>query len=688
MTDYKISLCLAYPNYNNPDIQILFRVADYNFDEDKLCAIQFHEDDFIESPRRIGANPKELYAGMTTMRKWEFDTDNPGKTRSYSYDEDVYEIIYPRELSQVDYADSNAIRSVLCNGFSMDNYVAENLLIAIGKQGSHNALLHCRKRDLKKVGENLYAISSDTRDMMHSVHCLEEYDIVDNDIIDSSNLNISLPSGFKAPVRYFYSRTVLPELVRIFHPIDFSKYISTFVSNYIKKNKNTLSFTSNETRKIVDILESALHDQEYITEFFKLTGYTSEQLQELLFKYKDTIVDSLLGNDSIDLILRKYLLEDQVAYNRCVELVRESWLAEQTEEKEQILCKLDQLKKQHSEIEAEIATKCEQKESLSAEIITAESTIASKKEGLKKIQLDIETELQNFSDNIVRNAAICAIARNSSTETNLQNPAVDIITLEPDTSGEPELLDDYDDFQEALADNLIAVGYEDLAADEMAQLISFCISARLPILLTSNEDKIALCIAAMFNTSVKVLNIGTSLNPKDYISALKESGGSVFLINGAFAGFSAEHFNSIRYHLAREGFVVLFSVDESDVALISKGVLNNSMCLACGYYFKYSNATKLDSYNVDYSIFSRLYNEADVLSEAKKLNDLIDAGIINSVIASNYARFMYDINCNIKKDWLILYQLCLHAKSNFKSDVMRTWLENNDIDINIINSFL
>lgn len=689
MTDRKISLCLAYPHYSNPDSHILFRIADYSLDEDRLYSVAFNDEDFTETPRRIGANPKDIHPGMTALREWEFDADNSGKTRSYNYEGNIYEVVFPKELIDVDYSDAKSIRTVLCNGFSMDNSVSDNILISVGKQGSHNAVLFCRKRDLKKIGETMYAISSDTRDMLHSVHCLDEFDIVDGDIINSSNNNISLPNGFKAPIRYFYRSTVLPEPVGIFHPIDFGKYVPTFVSNYIKKNKATLLFSLNDIRKIADVLDAILHDQEYINDFFRITGYSNNQLEDLLLKHKQAIVTSLLGDSAIDSILRKCLFEDTSMYERCVELVRETWLSEQTEEQQQILNRMEQLKKECAEIEDALAEKKQQKEEIHTEITVAEKSLASKSDELKRIKTDIETELKDFADNIVHSTAVCAVVQsvNNSRAMHSGNH-VDSITINPRVSGEPEFLDNYDDFQEGLADNLIAIGYEDIVADEMAQLISFSISAHQPILLTANEDAIAECVASMFATSVTVINIGTTSNASEYIPLIKESNNAVVLINGAFSGFSVEHYNEIRYRLTNEGFVTLFSVSDSSLELIPKSILDKSMCLECGYRFNYKVIKQLDNYCIDRSVFSKTYDEDEVIKQRKKLNAFVDSGIINAVTASIYSRFMVDISCNISKDWLLLYQLCLHAKANYKVDFMRDWLEANNIDIDILNSIM
>lgn len=689
MNDTKISLCLTYPNYNNPDYHILFRVADYYPDDDKLFAVPFYEEKYGETPKRIGANPRDIYPGMTVLREWEYDAEDPGRTRSYSYDGNIFEIIFPEEFSEIPYSDTNEIRRVLCEGFSMDDNVSDNILIAIGKSGSHNAFLFCRKRDLKKVRNGVFAVSSNTRDMLHSVHYLEEYDIVDANIIDSSACRISLPNGYKAPVRYFYNSTVLPDRIGIFHPIAFSKYVPTFVSNYIKKNKSTLQFSLNDIRRITDVLEVILNDHEYISDFFAITGFTDAQLQDLLPKYKQIIVESLLGDEAIDAILQRCLTQDPAMHERFMELVKAAWLEEKSEEKQQILDELAELKKTYAECEADLLVKKEQKDAISSEISAIKNNIASKKEELVKIQADIENELKEFADSVVHSTALCAVAQSAIGNGSNKQKVIDFFTIETGASGDKEQITDYDDFQEALADNLITIGYDDTVADAMAQLISYSVSAQLPILVTSNEDEIAKCIAAMYGTDVSVVNIGSGMNAVDYIPVIENKNDNmVILVNGAFSGFSLEHFNAIRYHFANAGYVVLFSLDGADTSLIPKAVYEKAMFLDSGYGYSFPTAEELTCYSAHYSIFIKTYSKEDLYKQKKKLNPFVDAGIISSVAASKYANFMVDIECDIHKDWLLLLQLCVQAKANYKTEQMRDWLSKSGIDIDILNNYL
>ncbi len=692
MSDRRVSLCITYPNRNYPDRLILFRVADYYEDVDRMHPIPFGEEDCDDSLKIIGAPPRDLYSTMAVLREWEYESDDSDKTLSFRYSDDVYEIVFPQELEEIDYSDADARRKVLCTGFTLDEHVSNKLLIAVGKSGSHNAFLFCHKSDLKKLGNSKYAISTDVRDMLHSLHSLEEYDIVDDDIIDTYFCNISLPDGYKAPMRYFYNRTHLPSSVGTFHPIDFANYIPGFISSYLKKNKSVLQFSTGDIRKIADMMESVLDDHDFISDFFRITGYTQERLEELLPQYKEIIISAILADSSVDLLLQRCILQDPSAYERCVEIVKSKWLAEQNDERDAILRSIAELKEQQVEIDTEIRRKIVEQEHLAASIDTLSADIQAKTEEYGNIKADIAAELQAFSDNVVHSTALCAVVKAAGGVSTSSAP-IDILKISPQADKNDDTLD-HDDFQESLADNFVVVGYTESVADPMAQLVTFGIASKMPILLSGNEDNIAKCVAAMFGYSVFVLNIGTNMTSKDYVTALKTQIGdepsknAVILVNGSFSGFSAEHFNALKYNFSDEGNIVLFSLDGVEPGIIPKSIFEKSVYLECGYDFTYKTPSNLEGYSTSPSDLYRDYTEAEVQTELVKLEWLIHNGLIPSTQAVLYAKYMADINCNIKKDWLLLLQIMLYSKAVNKQELFQEWLKNSNIDLEILNLYM
>ena len=262
-----ISLCISYPSWGDPERQMLFRIADYYPEEDTMYSVPFDAPEYADEAKRIGFHPRDAYPYMAELREWEYAVDDSNKTYSYLYSRNIYEIVFLPELETVEYTNASAIRKVLTSGFTLDESVSENLLLVIGRTETHYAVLQCRKKDLRRVNDNVYSFASDIRDMIHAMHYLREYDIIDSQIIGTDNQYISLTNG-RAATRYFYNSTTLPESIGIFHIVDFSKYIPLFITNYIKKNKEAAQFSSSEIRKITDLLGVIFADQKHREDFF------------------------------------------------------------------------------------------------------------------------------------------------------------------------------------------------------------------------------------------------------------------------------------------------------------------------------------------------------------------------------------------------------------------------------------
>ncbi len=690
MDEKIISLCISYPVWGDPNKQMLFRIADYIPEKDIMYQVPFNEPDYADGAKKIGFNPKDAYQYMTELREWEYDEYESNKTWSYFYSKDIYEIVFLPELENIEYTNASAIRNVLTGGFTLDESVSENLLIVIGQTETHYAVLQCRKKDLRHLSGNLYAFPSDIRDMIHAMHYLKEYDLVNTQIISTDNQYISLANG-KAATRYFYNSTTLPEQMGIFHIVDFSKYIPLFVTNYLKKNKETAQFSSSEIRKITDLLEVIFADQKHREEFFACTGFTAEKLEELLPQYRMLLVELLLNDSAVETVIKHSLLADETVWTRCIDLVRTAWLKEQDEEKVRIQSELEALKREKDSLDELVTASTRRKQELTTAISSLEEQIDAKKNELNKIQVDIEAELAAFSDNIVHSTAMCAVAQKfAGTQSTSVEGRADIILLKPVVEEKNDSLADCDDFQEALADNLLCIGYDEDVVDAMAQLITYSMTTYQPILLSGNEDDISQCIAAMFGSSVVVLNICNGNSPTDYIEPLKAQleGNTVILINGAFSGMSAEHFNAIRYHFSEKGYVVLFSLDGADVEMLPKNVVEKSMFLACDRGINFYTPSGLNGYKVDLRELEPYSIGTVIDTQLAELEPFITAGIINRLVAINYAKFMAHIDCKINKDWLVILQVCVYAKVTNKTEVLAQVLDDMGIEFEELKHYM
>lgn len=172
MDEKMISLCISYPSWGDPERQMLFRIADYYPEEDTMYSVPFDDPEYAGEAKKIGFRLRDAYPYMAELREWEYAADDSDKIYSYLYSRNIYEIVFLPELEAIEYTNASAIRKVLTGGFTLDESVSENLLLVIGQTETHYAVLQCRKKDLRRVNDNVYSFASDIRDMIHAMHYL------------------------------------------------------------------------------------------------------------------------------------------------------------------------------------------------------------------------------------------------------------------------------------------------------------------------------------------------------------------------------------------------------------------------------------------------------------------------------------------------------------------------------------
>lgn len=689
MDDISISLCVSYPHRFYEDKYVLFRIADFNPETGKLIEISSDENGGFNGPKIIGARPSDVRANMAVLRKWTYDVEDTRKTISFENDGTVYEVIRPTELSGIDYSNPAEIRRKLFEGITIDDNCSDEFLIVIGRNGTHNAVISCHKRDLKPVGDSRYAVPTNTQDMLHSLLCFDEYGITDDNIIASANDNISLPSGTKAPIRYFYNSITLPERVAVFRLFNIDKFIAQYISNFTKKNKTLSDFSSGEIKKIVSLIEQILDDENAINEYYVNTGYNSSRLAEEIPKYSQIIVDSILNESQSDCLLQSCLLNSEDVLNKCIEIVRKQWLQEKNQEQQCVIDKINELVAKQETINYELSASLTEKENLSKQICQLQQLLDAKNDELLKVQSEIEHELLDFSSDVVRSTALCSVIKAMGCGATSRSK-IEKETHLYDFSEQDTLISDTDDFQDYLSENLEAVGYDAQAAMEMSQLLTHCIANRLPVLLSTNETQIAECVAAMFSSSVTILNADGSTTFSDIseqISNLKNTD-TVFLIKGAFSGMSSLLFEAIYECSHRIHTIFMFSLNGAESYLLPQNVLEKSLFLDCDYGLDYVQPKTLKGFKVDFSVLTKIYDEQDVAKQKEKLTPYIKACIISNVAANNYAKFMVDIVCNINKDRLALLQLCIMANSKQKNELLQSLFDEANISVPQLSNYL
>ena len=96
----------------------------------------------------------------------------------------------------------------------------------------------------------------------------------------------------------------------------------------------------------------------------------------------------------------------------------------------------------------------------------------------------------------------------------------------------------------------------------------------------------------------------------------------------------------------------------------------------------------MNGYKTDCTKLSSLVSGVEVGVQLKKLEPLITSGIINRLLAINYAKFMAEIDCNIKKDWLVALQICVYAKAINKTAALVEFFDDMGIEFEELKYYL
>ncbi|MBV4421014.1 hypothetical protein [Clostridium tyrobutyricum] len=186
--DYRYSLCVSYPGKAGQPLS--YRVADFNAEKgcfEKAC---YTEKDNMEyhgvfHPVIIGANPEGLTMYQAEIRKWVPTEYDHTKQWSYPFKEyagEIYELIRPQEFDEINIVTDNNIREVLQRGIIINEDINKKFLMVIDSVGDSFVVLRCNKSDFIQDA-NLYYISEDVKDMLHTKHYFQKYQIEKQDIV-------------------------------------------------------------------------------------------------------------------------------------------------------------------------------------------------------------------------------------------------------------------------------------------------------------------------------------------------------------------------------------------------------------------------------------------------------------------------------------------------------------------------
>lgn len=689
MDEMRYSLGLTYPLKNDPDRVAFFRAADYDMYSDELIQINVFEEQFGTETKIIGSRPNEAKLNMASLRQWKYESSDSTRTISFDFEKNIFEVVFLSELENIEYSDSEKIRMTLHTGFYLDKNVSQNLLFVIGKTSSHYAVIHCPKSKLRFNGEK-YCIPRDISDMLHALHCLDEFDIRISEVISTEDVNIHLSDGSRAATRYFYKHTKLPDSIGSFKLYNLNEYIPQYVSKYLKKSKDLSSLNKNDIRKIVDVIKASLLDEEFANDFFENTGYKWTELKTRLVEFDHKLESTFSREDSMDAIICDFLLGFDDIKSNCYNVAREKWLSEAEEQRATVKNELEEMKEEIGQLEKEIAKKKQTAENYAISIQELEEQEKSLSSDLMKIQNDIENELSMFTDNVVHNTAICAIASKFNAIGNSTSTKYLMCQDNYKYSPTEIVIEDIGDYEEYLSDNLIECGYNEHRAVEMAGLISFAVNNSMPIIVKNHGVFVARSIAAMYGENnayiinINQINYDFAALRTEICETKTHAQKLVLYINGAFDTINSRVFNDICTLMlcGQANIIPIFTLEGIDIEILPSDIWDKGVYLDCVSAISYKGKNIISSYKTLDDI-AEDYSQEEVTAKMKLLRPYKE--ILSNFAAIHYAKYMVDINSDIKSDWLLLLQLYVQAISKEKAEFVIEEFEKAGVDSKIIN---
>lgn len=681
--DYRYSLCLALPFYNGRPI--FYRLADYKFDTKVLEEAQYtSKDDNYYEPLYIGSIENEFEPYQCKLRRWIPKPDDPTKQLSYSYDNfdgDIYEVIKVKEINPKEQLDDNQLRNILYEGITLEQFGGENFLLVIGENNSHYTVLNFNKRHLTE-SNGRYCIEKYVDDMFHTIHCVNKLSVPKNDIISTNALN-TVAHVFNT--KYFYNKTYLNIEGEKFNLREPYLYVRSYFSKYLKKKKNQLQFTYKEIKRFINAITDASQDNNEIEEFFYNTGYSTVTMQKVLEDNLDEISNMFLQSDIYSLIIEECLIKNPYIYEQCKSIVRQDWLQQKDQEKDEIQHQIDILKEEYNEALSSIK---ETEEMLAA----TNNSLNEKLEQLKqndeqlnealmrkeRIDQEISEQLIRFKEDIVRTTeligvsqATCNISFSSLSSTNKENGIY--ILNERRLSGDEEYIEDLKDFSEVLKDNLEIVGITNQHSLDMAITITAALTSGKSIIVADNiaisiADAISSLLEACSATVVSIPMGYTNLS--ELINIVKNINTKVILIENAFESFNEGLLTTIAKH-CNEKYLIFTYTSLHNIEAFSGNIWSYFVLIETDNFLTFPNN---NSFKISEVILNNLYIKSDnkVLKRyLRMLLPFVQNNFITTKVALNIVNIMdvyYQMIATEKLGIFIIIYMFIIARTNIKAD--------------------
>ena len=244
-------------------------------------------------------------------------------------------------------------------------------------------------------------------------------------------------------------------------------------------------------------------------------------------------------------------------------------------------------------------------------------------------------------------------------------------------------VDDLDTFEEELIENLMAIGYSDEIAVEMAQAISFCTCSRLPIIVRENSTALAQCVAATISgeelTEVFAGNQPTVIsNLHELMEKNDADYPLVYLIHGVFDGYSVNLFNEISnlIHKSTNKVVVILSIQGIEPNMINNSVWSGAFYIDGDSGIQIIADTTLQAVNPEME-FARKVDESEYKTRRKELQSF--SSVLSNTQMCWYARYLASYGVGLQDSPTILNQIIAVSRSRGAEEKLNDLFRENGI---------
>lgn len=541
------------------------------------------------------------------------------------------------------------VGTVLTEGFEK-NFISEKVLFVYTNADGVKEGLLCLPGNLEYQGTKVR--------LMTSVFMLSRYSVKSFDIIKIADIQIFRKMNLGIPQSVFRVRT----------PYDAVKRMVLSRATIPALREHELS--KREAQQCRRFLEG-LPSQTLIQELSDIYACTEKEAQEYIedfIKYADTYLSAA---DFDMKVLSDALGRNPELVEQCKNKLTDEWEKENSERLEESRRQLEVAEKSAEDKRIEAEQLIQKKSNLVAELESLQSQIEDREQLAtdveKKISARIEEAKQNAAD-FISNMAFISPASFSVAACEQQKPNLMHVFqshMEYKNSGK---IDDIDSFEEELTGNYMLNGYEEEAAVEMAQAVSFGICNQIPVIVNDNATIVAQCLAATIDggnlSEVFIPSQDTGIEHLLDIITVDDNveHPTVYLLHGLLDGYSISLYNALANRIRSwdKNVIILISLEGIPVHMVPSGVWNHAIYIDGDAGLQGITGQPIHAFRMLMK-FKRPFDGDKYKEKRREL--LPFSSVLSNMQINLYAKYLSLYNADLNESPTVLNQMIVTVRS-------------------------